>query len=170
MAGRECELNERQLLFCEQYAIDRNAKQAAIRAGYSARTAEMQGSRLLSHDKVRSRIAELVQAASERAGLSAELVLASLRRELQFDPSQLYTEDGRLKSIHDIPEDARKCLVGMETALLGDGSTVVQKVKWVNQSQAREQAMKHLGMFEKDNAQKPPPVNIGRIELTPMKK
>ena len=45
-------LTTKQKLFVSEYLVDRNAKQAAIRAGYSAKTAEVQGSRLLSNVKV----------------------------------------------------------------------------------------------------------------------
>jgi phage terminase small subunit len=46
------DLGPRQQRFVEEYLIDVNAEQAAIRAGYSAKTAEAQGSRLLSNVKV----------------------------------------------------------------------------------------------------------------------
>ena len=153
-------MTPKQEAFINEYLIDKNATQAAIRAGYSPRTANEQGARLLANVSVRLRVDELLARASEKAGLTAELVLASLARELRFDPADLYDEWGNIKPIHEIPEDARKCLVGMETAQVGspEAPVMVQKVKWVSAANAREQAMKHLGMFEKDNAQKTDPV------------
>ena len=49
-------MNARQSLFVEEYLKDLNATQAAIRAGYSAKTAESQGSRLLTNVKIKKAI------------------------------------------------------------------------------------------------------------------
>lgn len=51
-------ISAKQELFVDEYLIDLNATQAAIRAGYSSKTAEQQGSRLLSNVKVKGRVAE----------------------------------------------------------------------------------------------------------------
>lgn len=153
-------MTPKQEAFINEYLIDKNATQAAIRAGYSKKTAEWIGPQLLGKSHVRAAVDERLKSLSEKAGLTAELVLASLARELRFDPADLYDEWGNIKPIHEIPEDARKCLVGMETAQVGspDAPVMVQKVKWINAANARDQAMKHLGLYEKDNAQKTDPV------------
>lgn len=52
-------LNAKQRRFAMEYVIDLNATQAAIRAGYAETSAESQGSRLLTNDKVKELIAEL---------------------------------------------------------------------------------------------------------------
>lgn len=52
------ELTPKQAEFVRQYLIDLNAKQAAIRTGYSEKNAEMQGSRLMSYAKVQQAVAE----------------------------------------------------------------------------------------------------------------
>lgn len=51
-------LSPKQKRFVAEYLIDLNAKQAAIRAGYSARTAEVQGSRLLGYAKISAEVAK----------------------------------------------------------------------------------------------------------------
>lgn len=51
-------LNEKQQRFCDEYLIDLNATQAAIRSGYSKKTAKEQGSRLLSNVNIRTYIDE----------------------------------------------------------------------------------------------------------------
>ncbi len=55
------ELNARQERFCDEYLIDLNATQAAIRAGYSARTANEQGARLLAKVSVQENIRKKMQ-------------------------------------------------------------------------------------------------------------
>lgn len=54
--------NKKHERFCTEYVKDTNGKQAAIRAGYAERSAEMQASRLLRNDKVKQRVAELREA------------------------------------------------------------------------------------------------------------
>lgn len=50
---KDNELSPKQELFCREYIKDLNGKQAAIRAGYSAATAEVKASQLLSLVKVK---------------------------------------------------------------------------------------------------------------------
>ena len=71
-------LTAKQQRFCEEYLIDLNATQAAIRAGYSEKTAEQQGSRLLSNAKVAAAIAEAQSDRSERTEITQDYVLESI--------------------------------------------------------------------------------------------
>jgi len=71
-------LNPRQERFIEEYLRDLNATQAAIRAGYSARTAQEQGSRLLSNVMVSEAVARAKAERSARIGLTADRVLEEL--------------------------------------------------------------------------------------------
>ena len=41
-----------------------------------------------------------------------------------------------------------------------EAPAIVRKIKWADRSKARDQAMKHLGMFEKDNGQRTPDLNL----------
>lgn len=72
------ELTSKQQLFVDEYMIDRNATQAAIRAGYSAATAEQQGSRLLRNVQVKAAVDERVSKMAEKLEISAERVLREL--------------------------------------------------------------------------------------------
>lgn len=54
--AKTAKLTEKQQRFVEEYLIDLNATQAAIRAGYSAKTADQQGSRMLANVKVQQAI------------------------------------------------------------------------------------------------------------------
>ena len=72
------ELTPKQQKFVDEYLIDLNATQAAIRAGYSQKGANVAASQLLSNINV-SKVIELKRnKVSEKAGLSAEYVLTSL--------------------------------------------------------------------------------------------
>ena len=71
-------LPEKRERFAQEYVVDLNATQAAIRAGYSARTARAQGSRLLTNVDVQERVRELQAARAERVQIDADWVLARL--------------------------------------------------------------------------------------------
>jgi phage terminase small subunit len=83
-------LNERQEAFCEEYIIDLNATQAAIRAGYSKKTSYSIGQRLLKHVEVATRVKELREARAEKLNLDAYWVLKRLMdisdRSIQAEP------------------------------------------------------------------------------------
>ena len=71
--------------FCLEYVKDLNGKQAAIRAGFSAKTAESQASRLLRNAKVKARIAELQSGVSKKLGLTQDGVRPQAKQQ-QFEP------------------------------------------------------------------------------------
>ena len=68
----------RQVRFVEEYLIDLNGKQAAIRAGYSSKTAEAIASRLLSKVNVQKAITVAVEARSVRTEINQDWVIAKL--------------------------------------------------------------------------------------------
>ena len=74
-------LTDKQKRFVEEYLCDLNATQAAIRAGYSERTANREGHRLLSKADIQAAIQDAMRARSERTELTADWVLMRLREE-----------------------------------------------------------------------------------------
>lgn len=71
-------LTPKQAEFCNQYLIDLNGKQAAIRAGYSPKTAEFQAARLLRKDKVQQYLTTLQAKARELTDITKEEILSEL--------------------------------------------------------------------------------------------
>lgn len=72
--------NKRHEKFCHEYIKDMNATQAAIRTGYSKKTAKMQGSRLMTNDDIKLRIAELRDAYLDENIMTAKQVEYELTR------------------------------------------------------------------------------------------
>lgn len=89
-------LTAQQNIFVSEYLVDRNGKQAAIRAGYSAKTAEVKASQLLSLVKVKDSINELLKQREARTAVTADYVISSLQkvaeRCMQAEP--VYDKDG----------------------------------------------------------------------------
>ncbi len=73
-------LTAKQQVFATEYLIDLNATQAAIRAGYSKKTAESQGSRLLRNVKVKEHLSELGTKRSERCEITSDEVLQEIAK------------------------------------------------------------------------------------------
>lgn len=95
---RQKGLTSKQQRFVDEYLVDCNATQAAIRAGYSAKFANREGSRLLSNVDVQASIAEARQRLSESTELTQEWVLARLKAEaLNYDEGS--THSARVRSV-----------------------------------------------------------------------
>lgn len=73
-------LTEKQKCFCEEYLIDLNATQAAIRAGYNSKTAEVQGPRLLGNVRVKEYLSDLMKRKQKGRIASADDVLSYLTK------------------------------------------------------------------------------------------
>lgn len=108
-------LNARELRFVEQYLIDLNATQAAIRAGYSKKTARSQGQRLLTKADIASALQKAMAARSERTGITADRVLMELEL-LAFSDISHYVVDatGTLKLTEDAPKHALRAISGFK--------------------------------------------------------
>ena len=74
-------MTPRQQRFVDEYLLDLNATQAAIRAGYSARTAEQQGPRLLGNVEIATAVRAAQQSRSDRVQITQDDVLRGLRHE-----------------------------------------------------------------------------------------
>ncbi len=73
-------LTNKQKRFCEEYLIDLNATQAAIRAGYNPKTARSQGQRMLTKVDIVLYLQRLREEQSERTSITADTVLTELQR------------------------------------------------------------------------------------------
>lgn len=82
-------LTAKQQRFVEEYLIDLNATQAAIRAGYSPKTANEQGARLLANASVQEAIAKAMAERSRRTGISQDRVIQELARIAFVNPKNI---------------------------------------------------------------------------------
>lgn len=87
-------LTQRQEMFCREYLVDLNGTQAAIRAGYSPKTANEQATRLLANVSVRSHVQKLMGDRVERVARSADDVLRDLHKIKEVNMRE--TDDGEM--------------------------------------------------------------------------
>jgi phage terminase small subunit len=144
------DLNAKQLRFVAEYRIDYNGKQAAIRAGYSPKTAEVQACRLLRNVQVAVELARQEQRTLARLDLTAQNTFEELRRILHFDPAALFDENGSFRPIHSLPAEVRSCIASVEVReIIGeDGACVgrMVKLKFWSKTTAIAKAMDHFAL------------------------
>lgn len=151
-------LNEKQKRFVSEYIIDLNAKQAAIRAGYSPKGAEPQASRLLSNAKIQTEIAKAMEDREKRTGITQDRVLAELSA-IAFAKATDYVEVGKdglvkIKPTASLTDEQKKAIAGIK-----EGANGIE-VKLVDKTKALEMLSRHLGLFnDKLN------VNVEAVEI-----
>lgn len=132
--------NKRHEKFCHEYIKDMNATQAAIRTGYSKKTAKMQGSRLMTNDDIKLRVAELRDAYLDENIMTVKQVEYELTRiALGLSTEKTVVIEGQgdgwsTARIMDKPPDERSRLKALELMakrhriLSGDTTIDVQPV------------------------------------------
>lgn len=108
MAG---ELTPKQQRFVEEYMIDMNGTQAAIRAGYSKKTANEIAAENLAKPSIIAAIDAQKIKRSEKTQINAEWVLSRLAAEAEADVADLYDDSGAIKPVHEWPKIWRQGLV-----------------------------------------------------------
>lgn len=98
-------LTPRNLRFCEEYVLDLNATQAAIRAGYSEKSAHTTANEILKNPKVQQKIAELQDERSERTRITADYVLTSLREVVERCMQKAPVMVGRGENAHQLKDE-----------------------------------------------------------------
>jgi len=152
-------LSPKQLRFCREYVIDYNGTQAAIRAGYSKKTATEQASQLLIKLNIQEEVLRLKSLQYKRLQMSADEVLAELSLIARADISQAYDSNGSLMNIHAMPESIRKVISGVDVDEIFDGKGddkefigYTKKVKLFDKIRALGYLGEHFGMFKGENS------------------
>ena len=131
-------LNEKQKQFCEEYIIDLNGTQAAIRAGYSAKTANEQAAQLLAKLSIQEYICVLKNKRSERVK---------------------YSQDELMR---DILEVKNRCLQANPVLDKEGNETGIWKFDSNGANKALDMLAKHVGFYETDNKQKAFNISVNR--------
>lgn len=160
-------LTEKQKRFVDEYLVDLNATQAAIRAGYSERNADKIGSELLGKTRVSEAIQEAIKLRQERTEITQDMVLEELAR-VAFangtDFARVAERDGaqvvEIVNTDDVPTEKRAAIAGIKYGKFGIEVSMADKLK------ALELVGKHLGMFDPRLAPKGNEESGGVIVLT----
>ena len=103
-------LTARQLRFIEEYVVSLNATRAAIRAGYSAKTARAIGSQNLGKFEIAAEIARRLERSKERPNQEPDAQTKRLIRQLEriafSDVSGIFGAKGTIRPSHEWPREA----------------------------------------------------------------
>lgn len=153
LGPKQKKLNPQRLRFVHEYLIDRNAKKAAIRAGYSIPTAKSAGYKLLQEREVKDAITEAQNHRAKRIGITQDRVLQELAL-LAFSNLKDYVSqdlDGNTTfNIDHISRDHAGALVELysETNEGPRATNKKKKIKLADKRAALVDIGKHLGMFK----------------------
>ena len=147
-------LTPKQSTFVDEYLLDLNCTQAAIRAGYSKRTAYSQGQRLLKNVEVRRHLEAALKARSERTQVDADMVIDELRKIGFADIRQMFSGDS-LIDINNLGDDIAAAVQSVEVVTRPGGldengeRTVeyVHKIRLADKRAALVDLGKHLDLF-----------------------
>lgn len=144
-------LTDKQRLFVAEYLVDLNATQAAIRAGYSPRSAEAIGFENLRKPKISEAIQEAVSARIERTEITADKVLKEYAR-LGFSRMDEFTSwgpDGVMwKDSDELSDDAAACVAEVSETISEGGRT--RRFKLHSKTAALRDMAQHLQLLGKD--------------------
>lgn len=167
---KETGLTDRQKKFCEEYIVDLNGKQAAIRAGYSEKSAKELASETLTKPNIINYLNLLKAKVSDKVEITVEMIRNEFRKHATFDIRKVYDENGALKNVHDLDDDTAMAIAGIKSTEITSEGIVIgyhKEVKTTDKLKALENLGKHVGFFEKDNEQKTSNVIIYLPEKDP---
>jgi phage terminase small subunit len=134
--------------FVKEYLVDLNATQAAIRAGYSEKTAKSIGQQLLTKLDVQDEIAKAQSMREKRTEITQDKVLRELARIAFADPRNIFEwgADGvTLKDSTSLSDDDAATVSEVSQVVSESGGSI--KAKMYDKQRALELIGKHLGMF-----------------------
>jgi len=144
-------LTDKQEQFCQEYLIDFNATRAAIRAGYSEKTAKDIACENLAKPYLKERITKLKQERIIRTQITQDRVLQEYASLAYFDIRKLFNDDCSLKKLSELDDETAAAIIGMEIDEIGLGDTVIgttKKVKIADKKGSLDSLARHLGMFD----------------------
>ena len=140
-------------MFCREYIKDLNGTQAAIRSGYSEKTANRIASQLLSKLDIQSRIAEMQSVRVEEVRIDANYVLKRLIEIDQMDVLDIMNDNMSFRPLHEWPKVWRQYLSGVDLSEMFEGKGderemvgILKKIKWPDKVKNLELLGKHIGV------------------------
>lgn len=141
-------LTAKQQKFADEYLIDLNATQAAIRAGYSPKSAGTNADKLLKNTKIRAYIEARMAEHSRRTGVTQERIIRELARIAFLDPTQLVNMD-TAELLENAAADDRAAIasVKVKTIPTPEGTGLEREVRFADKIKALELLGKRFGMW-----------------------
>ena len=139
-------MTKKQKRFIEEYLIDLNATQAAIRAGYSSDTAYSIGNENMKKPEIKACIDKAMAERSRRTGVNADRVLMELAKVAFVNASDVIDADTATVKADALPEDTA-AIQSVKVKTFGEDG-LEREIKMADKLKALELLGKHLGMFK----------------------
>lgn len=139
-------LTPKQQRFVEEYLIDLNATQAAIRAGYSEKTAKSIGQENLTKPDIQKAIEEAQNKRQEQTQIDAAYVLKRLVEIDQMDVLDIMDDQMKIRPVNEWPKVWRQYVVNLENLELSDGEGCFKKIKWPDKVKNLELLGRHVSV------------------------
>jgi phage terminase small subunit len=141
-------LTQKQKAFVDEYLIDLNATQAAIRAGYKTSSAKEIGCENLTKPNIRACIDKALAERSRRTGINQDRVIRELARIAFVNALDVINMDEATIKDNASPDDtAAIASVKIKTIPLEYGDGVEREIRLADKLKALELLGKHMGMF-----------------------
>lgn len=141
-------LTEKQQRFIDEYLIDLNATQAAIRAGYSVKTAREQASQNLTKLNIQQAISEKMAERSKRTGVNQDRIVLELAKIAFVNAADVIdSEDATIKAGATADDTAAIQSVKVKVIPTKEGEGVEREIRLNDKLKALELLGKHLGMW-----------------------
>lgn len=150
MQSHKKPMKTKQELFILEYLSDFNATQAAIRVGYSQKSAYSTGVRLLKSPKVQAALDAEIAKRAENSKVTQERIVEELAKIAFLDPRRFYDVAGNLIPVCKLPPDVAAALSSIEVQQVGSVGgvlTEVKKFKAIDKLGALNTLARHLGML-----------------------
>jgi phage terminase small subunit len=141
-------LTKKQKAFVQEYLIDLNATQAAIRAGYSTASARQIADENMSKPDIKNAIEKALAERSKRTGVNADRIVQELAKIAFINPTDVINMDeATVKGEANRDDTAAISSVKVKTIPTEDGNITEREVKTYDKIKALELLGKHIGMF-----------------------
>ena len=141
-------LTPKQKLFCKYYLISLNATDAAIKAGYSKKTAQEQSSRLLSNVMVQKYLQSEQNKRAEKLEITADRVISEIAKLAFANTTDILEITDHGVAIKDLTKLDTTCIAGAEEVFDKEGIRLGVKVKLHDKTKNLELLGRHLGLFK----------------------
>lgn len=141
-------MTKKQKLFVEEYLIDLNATQAAIRAGYSVQTAKETGYENLTKLHIQTAINKALAERSKRTGINADRIIQELAKIAFLNPSSVINLQNA-SVLDDASEEDLACIssVKIKRSSSDTSDSIEREIKTYDKIKALELLGKHMGIF-----------------------
>ena len=146
-------LTPKQKRFVDEYLVDLNATQAAIRSGYSKKRANVIGYENLTKPYISEAIAVKRKQIEKEIGITRERIVKEMANLAFFNVKSFYDVEGGYIPVHKLDDDVASAINGIDVVTIGNGDVGIGKVmkyKIPDKNKSLENLAKMLGYMDRD--------------------